>query len=1334
MEKSNEMIRTRRTGRTTAIIKPDMNNDMYTAGANIKSKNRENRKNSFKNSKLVKCLISWMPGSAAHMALKKRVAIAKRSSKLGIWWDIAQVVFSVLACALYVSETYIVTHLAAQIYYYSETIVTQFFLVDFLFNWFVASSTYKYFKSFMTFVDIVTIVPVYITILLGDKNIPNLSLLRFLRILRLIRILRTFKLLGGVSGIRRQLITLSLTLLSLTFMAGGVVQVMENDVKQLSYDCQFINDLTNYEPSCTENAPVDPTTCDCATYSCQAAYKATDTDGYPSYISCNDLPYFNCFYFIVVTMATVGYGDIYPTSGPSKVVIILFIITSLIVIPMQVNKLTLLLSMSSAFRSTYTPQHHENHVIICGHVTDAAKLERLFKEFFHPGRHFASAPDFHLVVLSPLEPPEEVRTLLVSPLFDSRVTYIIGSALSTEDLQRTRADIASAMFFVCNVEVQTQEAFFDDAATVLRTLSVNNFNRGLTCLVQVLRSEDRDILKDSDVDVVLCLDEFKTAMQARNSICPGLSTFIENIFHTFTSPHNQMEDSSDWLNEYIHGARMEMYFIPLEKAFLEAMNFDWDLLVEAVYVEFGRILTGVASVEKHSMIFNPGEFELQGYFNAEEFYNVYNVAVIMAMSQDEANSIATALADYQALDRIMVRMLAVEEDFAVRRLPAEKGFKLRTTASLLGRYSMGTARAAVETSFKDIISYSKMNKMFKKDSVSATDNTTRVYPPDLGLPSRRVDDASRLTDHIIVFGCVENVHLFVHELRRNLIQGHSYRPVVIMSEVEPIRWESIKSSYKDIYFIENSITSSAGFNASNVRDAFGIILLASRDSVTMVEEENLDAETLFAFLKLERYVPRYVFFTVELTCSNNMSVLNSTIMRRSRGVVVNSKKYASRQVHDAAFNATDAQDERDKASLQHSQVRGTFSSQRKVVTSKGSTGGSTNKAAKANPGGRINTMSAEVDAIKGEKKDNFQKTRNFWDLHGTHHVLPVFAAGRSYVPSVFDTLLCQSFFSSLAPLMCERLVCGEGSQTIFQEQVPIPYHGHMFVDLFRAFRSRGILVLGLYRSSLMSTGSALPYVFTSPWAGTVLRSGDMVYVYGHPKSIADSVKEISQSFVKNKKGNFGLACSLEGGSNATGAGRGRNRSVVRANMPARRAAYQAKGTSGSFQSPQRERSFRDVRSFESKGSFEAAEENSMEHDINSYQPRQRVRSETEGSGGGGAYSGIKDFSGSDVEEFPEDLVRKEPIKKAISKEVLEFDPNAQGFKAFEAVMKGYIARKEVKEKYNWERKIKKNEHGVQQFLDQKHEKGNINKEHEKALAIRKQVGGGRSESLNDLLK
>jgi hypothetical protein len=246
-------------------------------------------------------------------------------------------------------------------------------------------------------------------------------------------------------------------------------------------------------------------------------------------------------------------------------------------------------------------------------------------------------------------------------------------------------------------------------------------------------------------------------------------------------------------------------------------------------------------------------------------------------------------------------------------------------------------------------------------------------------------------------------------------------------------------------------------------------------------------------------------------------------------------------------------------------------------------------------------------------------------------------------------------------------------------------------------------------------------VFTSPWAATVLRHGDMVYIYGHPKSIADAIEEISKTFVKNKKGNFGLACSMEGGSGGTS--RTRNRSVPRTG-PVRRAPYIAPSDNGSsFSSKNQERSFiaPGGKSFENVSSVESSEEKSFEHDANSYQPRQRVASKAETIG---EENLVEDFVN------PKTMKDNEPvIKKATSQ---DFDPQNKGFQAFHAVMKGYLDRKEVKEKYNWERKIKEKEHGVQQFLDKKHEQGKTTKEHEMAVVIQKNIRGYKARSNSGL--
>lgn len=323
---------------------------------------------------------------------------------------------------------------------------------------------------------------------------------------------------------------------------------------------------------------------------------------------------------------------------------------------------------SSQYRSVYRNPYHahasENHVILCGHVNDKSKLEKFFKEFFHPDRVFSSAPEFHAVVLCPLEPSEEVRNLMMSPMLDSRVTYVIGSALSVEDLKKVRADVASGMFFLCNTEIGSSAASLEDAATVMRALSVSNFNSELDCLVQVIRPEDRTILKDSDIDVILCLDEFKTALQARNSICPGFSTFIENIFHSFGAVSSVVENSLDpWYTEYLHGARMEMYFVPLDKEFLRIINYNYDKLCEAIYIEYGIIVLGLCSQEKDEMTFNPTRKDLGEHKDFKTFFSVFNVALIMADDQMQAEQIARGLCDAYIVVNMLNKMEDEEESY-----------------------------------------------------------------------------------------------------------------------------------------------------------------------------------------------------------------------------------------------------------------------------------------------------------------------------------------------------------------------------------------------------------------------------------------------------------------------------------------------------------------------------------------------------------------------------------------------------------------------------------------------------------------------------------------------
>ena len=149
---------------------------------------------------------------------------------------------------------------------------------------------------------------------------------------------------------------------------------MENDLKQaLFYQCEYINADTNWQPSCFVDTPFNADihlTCDCVSrnddvdYVCKAAYSSGDARGEPSAITCESLTFLDALYFLVVTVATVGYGDIAPTTQTSKAIMMAFIVTSFVLIPVQVNALTELLAANSAYRQPFVQANGESPVIV----------------------------------------------------------------------------------------------------------------------------------------------------------------------------------------------------------------------------------------------------------------------------------------------------------------------------------------------------------------------------------------------------------------------------------------------------------------------------------------------------------------------------------------------------------------------------------------------------------------------------------------------------------------------------------------------------------------------------------------------------------------------------------------------------------------------------------------------------------------------------------------------------------------------------------------------------------------------------------------------------------
>ena len=219
-----------------------------------------------------------------------------------------------------------------------------------------AESLPVFFYNWQTAIDLVTIFPSIVFFILlqtsasGEENdtarvASQLNFLRVARVLRLTRIIRMQQALNASKGIQtselsKQLVTESLVMTSLIFTFAGTFLVCESEF-------------------------VDP----------EVMLERWGRDR---------IYFHDALYLTVITIATVGFGDLFPISPPGKLIVACMIITSIVVISRQTNQILALMSVQSEYaRAVYVPQSaRSQHVVVCGDISFQTAKDFL-EEFFH---------------------------------------------------------------------------------------------------------------------------------------------------------------------------------------------------------------------------------------------------------------------------------------------------------------------------------------------------------------------------------------------------------------------------------------------------------------------------------------------------------------------------------------------------------------------------------------------------------------------------------------------------------------------------------------------------------------------------------------------------------------------------------------------------------------------------------------------------------------------------------------------------------------------------------------------------------------------------------------
>ena len=116
------------------------------------------------------------------------------------------------------------------------------------------------------------------------------------------------------------------------------------------------------------------------------------------------------------------------------------------------------------------------------------------------------------------------------------------------------------------------------------------------------------------------------------------------------------ELSDNWLTNYIRGAEMEMYYVPLSPKYMVTMGYMFSFMAEGIYLEFGAMLVGVCCKGEMSMILNPSPLETNAYDSLDEFYKVHDTGVLMTESYEMAAFIAQCLDRDEIIEKIIAKV------------------------------------------------------------------------------------------------------------------------------------------------------------------------------------------------------------------------------------------------------------------------------------------------------------------------------------------------------------------------------------------------------------------------------------------------------------------------------------------------------------------------------------------------------------------------------------------------------------------------------------------------------------------------------------------------------
>ncbi|KAM4730135.1 calcium-activated potassium channel subunit alpha-1a isoform 4-T4 [Anableps anableps] len=324
-------------------------------------------------------------------------------------------------------------------------------------------------------------------------------------------------------------------------------------------------------------------------------------DPWENFENSQSLSYWECVYLLMVTMSTVGYGDVYAKTTLGRLFMVFFILGGLAMFARYVPEIAALILNRKKYGGSYNSTRGRKHIVVCGHIT-LESVSNFLKDFLHKDRDDVNV---EIVFLHNISPNLELEALFKRHF--TQVEFYQGSVLNPHDLARVKIESADACLILANKYCADPDA--EDASNIMRVISIKNYHPKIRIITQMLQYHNKAHLLNipswnwKEGDDAICLAELKAGFIAQSCLAQGLSTMLANLF----SMRSFIEIEEDtWQKYYLEGVANEMYTEYLSSAFV---GLSFPTVCELCYVKLKLLLIAIefkSEQRESSILINPG--------------------------------------------------------------------------------------------------------------------------------------------------------------------------------------------------------------------------------------------------------------------------------------------------------------------------------------------------------------------------------------------------------------------------------------------------------------------------------------------------------------------------------------------------------------------------------------------------------------------------------------------------------------------------------------------------------------------------------------------------------